>query len=93
MRRVTTAAVDLAGLAETVAIIATDCVEDRKVVSARVLRGAIDKERYNTVSVAIVRCHFLSDAYVLDDPKRDVSPFAKQFNIVVTIMLYDAALE
>ena len=46
MRRVTTAAVDLAGLAETVAIIATDCVEDRKVVSARVSRGAIDKERY-----------------------------------------------
>lgn len=40
-----------------------------------------------TISVAIMCSHFLSNSYMLEDSKRDVSPFPKQFNIVVTIML------
>ena len=40
-----------------------------------------------TVPVAIVRSHFLSDADMLDDPKSNVPAFAKEFNIVVAVVL------
>lgn len=40
-----------------------------------------------TISVAIVRSHFLSNSYMFEDSKCYVPSFTKQFNIVIAIML------
>lgn len=45
------------------------------------------RQRGLTISIAIVRSHFLSDTYMLDDTKCNIPPFTEQFDVVVTIML------